>query len=114
VQNTATQQRVAQQTTSSLLMPNSQGRTHTPHRRAVTPPIPHAMVRRSASQKYNLSQDMIAETVDQDNHCFYLPTSPSTKTKKKVINNEQIIIMPEMANAEYVLKQANHSNTRNS
>jgi hypothetical protein len=25
--------------------------------------------------------------------------SPSTKTQKKVINNEQIIIMPEMANA---------------
>jgi hypothetical protein len=25
--------------------------------------------------------------------------SPSTKTQKKVINNEQIIIIPEMANA---------------
>jgi hypothetical protein len=57
------------------------------------------MVRRSASQKYNLSQDMIAETINQANHCFSFPTSPSTKTQKKVINNEQIIIMPEMANA---------------
>jgi hypothetical protein len=56
------------------------------------------MVRRSASQKYNLSQDMIAETVHQANHCFSFPTSPSTKTQKKVINNEQIITMPEMSN----------------
>jgi hypothetical protein len=99
VQNTATPQRVAQQTTSSLLTPNSHRRPHTPHRRAVTPPTQHAMVRRSASQKYNLSQDMIAETVHQANHCLSFPTSPGTKTQKKVINNEQIIIMPEMANA---------------
>jgi hypothetical protein len=99
VQNTATPQRVAQQTTSSLLTPNSHRIPHTPHRRAVTPPTPHAMVRRSASQKYNLSQDMIAETVHQANHCFSFPMSPRTKTQKKVINNEQIIIMPEMANA---------------
>jgi hypothetical protein len=41
---------------------------------------------------------MIAETINQANHCFSFPTSPSTKTQKKVINNEQIIIMPEMAN----------------
>jgi hypothetical protein len=99
VQNTATPQRVVQQTTSSLLTPNSHRRPHTPHRRAVTPPTPHAMVRRSATQKYNLSQEMISETVHQDTHCFSFPTSPSTKTQKKVINNEQIIIMPEMANA---------------
>jgi hypothetical protein len=45
VQNTATQHRVAQQTTSSLLTPNSHRRPHTPHRRAVTPPTPHVMVR---------------------------------------------------------------------
>jgi hypothetical protein len=42
---------------------------------------------------------MIAETSNQANHCFSFPTSPSTKTQKKFINNEQIIIMPEMANA---------------
>jgi hypothetical protein len=42
---------------------------------------------------------MIAETVHQANHCFSFSTSPITKTQKKVINNEQIIIMPEMANA---------------
>jgi hypothetical protein len=56
VQNTATQQRVAQQTTSSHLTPNSHRRTHTPHRRAVIPPTPHVMVRRSTSQKKNLKQ----------------------------------------------------------
>jgi hypothetical protein len=41
VQNTARQHRVAQQTTSSHLTPNSHRRPHTPHRRAVTPPTPH-------------------------------------------------------------------------
>jgi hypothetical protein len=95
VQNTATQQRVAQQTTSSHLTPNSHRRTHTPHRRVVTPPTPHVMVRRGASQKYNLSQDMIAETINQSNHCFSFPTTTGNKTKKEVINNEQIIIMPK-------------------
>jgi hypothetical protein len=99
VKNTTPQQRVSQQTTSSLLMPNSHRRPHTPHRRAVTPPSPHVMVRRSTSQKYNLSQDMIAETINQANRCFSFPTNPSTKTQKKVINNEQTIVMPEMANA---------------
>jgi hypothetical protein len=83
MQNTATQQRVAQQTTSSRLTPNSHRRPHTPHRRATTPPTPHVMVRRSASQKYILSQDMIAETINQANHYFSLPTTPSNKTKKR-------------------------------
>jgi hypothetical protein len=50
VQNTATQERVPQKTTSSHLTPNSHRRQHTPHRRAVTPPTPNVMVRRSASQ----------------------------------------------------------------
>jgi hypothetical protein len=57
------------------------------------------MVRRSASQKYNLSQDMIAETISQANHCFYFPTTPGNKNQEKVNHNNQIIIMPEMANA---------------
>jgi hypothetical protein len=94
VQNTATPQRVEHQTTSSLLTQNSQRRTHNTHRREVTPPTPHAMVRRSAGQKHNLSQDMIAETVHQANHCLSFPPSPRTKNQKNVINNEQIIIMP--------------------
>jgi hypothetical protein len=99
VQNTATQQRVSQQTTSSHLTPNYHRRQHTPHRRAVTPPTPHVMVRRSASQKCNLSQDMIAETINQANHCFSIPTTPRNKTQLKVNRNNQIIVMPEMANA---------------
>jgi hypothetical protein len=99
VQNTATQQRVPQQTTSSHLTQNLHRRQHTPHRRAVTPPTPHGMVRRSASQKYNLSQDMIAETINQANHCFSIPRTPGPKTTEKVNRNNQVIIMPEMANA---------------
>jgi hypothetical protein len=97
VQNTATQQRVTQQTTLSHLTPNSHRRTHTPHRIAVTPPTPHVMVRRSTSQKKKLSQDMIAETINQANHFFSFPTTP--KLTKKIIHNEQIILVPEMANA---------------
>jgi hypothetical protein len=42
---------------------------------------------------------MLAETINQANYYFSFPTTPGNKTKKKVINNEQIIIMPEMANA---------------
>jgi hypothetical protein len=90
---------VVQQTTTAILTPNSHRRTHTTPIRAVTPPTPHAMVRRSVGQKYNFSQDMIAETVHQANHCFSFPTSPRAKTNKKAIKNEQFIIMPEMANA---------------
>jgi hypothetical protein len=42
---------------------------------------------------------MIAETIDQANHCFSIPTTPGKKTQEKVNRNNQIIIMPEMANA---------------
>jgi hypothetical protein len=97
VQDTATQQRVTQQITASHLTPNSHRRTHTSHRRAVTPPTPHVIVRRSTSQKTNLSQDMIAGTIEQANHCFSFPTTP--KLTKRSIHNDQIILMPEMANA---------------
>jgi hypothetical protein len=41
------------QTTTAILMPNSHRRTHTTPRRAVPPPTPHAMVRRSAAQQHN-------------------------------------------------------------
>jgi hypothetical protein len=57
------------------------------------------MVRRSAGQKYNLSQDMMAETINQANHCFSLPTTPGPKNTERVNGNNQVIIMPEMANA---------------
>jgi hypothetical protein len=99
VQNTPPQQGVAQQATSSHLTPNSHRRQHTPHRRAATPPTPHVMERRSAGQKYNLSQDMMAETINQANHCFSLPATPVPKNTEKVNGNNQVIIMPEMANA---------------
>jgi hypothetical protein len=99
VKNAATPQRVAQQTTTEILTPNSHRRTHNTPRRAVTPPTPHTMVSRSAVQQHNVSQDMIAETVHQANHCFSFPTSPRAKTNEKAIKNEQVSIMPEMANA---------------
>jgi hypothetical protein len=75
------QQRPTQQTISSHLTPNSHRRQHTPHRRAVTPPTPHVMVRGSAGQKYNLSQDMIAETINQANHCFSISKFQNPKTQ---------------------------------
>jgi hypothetical protein len=99
VENTTAQQRKTHQTISSHLTPNSHRRQHTPHRRAVTPPTPHVMVRRSAGQQYNLSQDMIAETIDQANHCFSISTNPGPKTTLKISGNNQVILLPEMANA---------------
>jgi hypothetical protein len=114
VENTAAQQRPTQQTTSSNLTPNSHRRQHTPHRRAVTPPTPHVMVRRSAGQKYNFSQYMIAETINQANHCFSISTNTGPKNTVKVNGNTQVILLPEMANAVICPEQANHSNTRNS
>jgi hypothetical protein len=57
------------------------------------------MVRRSASQKYNLSQDMIAETINQANHFFSIPTTPGPKHTEIVNGHNHFIIMPEMANA---------------
>jgi hypothetical protein len=93
------QQRPTQKTISSHLTPNYHRRQHTPHRRAVTPPTPHVMVRRSAGQQYNLSQDMISETINQANHCLSISTDPKPKNTIKVNGNHQIILLPEMANA---------------
>jgi hypothetical protein len=99
VENTTAQQRPTQRTISSHLTPISHRRQHTPHRRAVTPPIPHVMVRRSAGQQHNLSQYMIAETINQANHCFTIPTNPGPKNTVKVNGNNLVILLPEMANA---------------
>jgi hypothetical protein len=99
VANTTAQQRPTQPTTSSLLTTNSHRRQHTPSRRAITPPTPHVVVRRSAGQQYNLSQDMIAETINQANHCFSISTNPEPKNSTKLSGNNQVIILPEMANA---------------
>jgi hypothetical protein len=75
VANTTTQQMSPQTNISSHLTPHSHSRQRTPARRAVTPPTSHIMVRRSAGQHHNLSQDMIAETISQANHCFSISTN---------------------------------------
>jgi hypothetical protein len=57
------------------------------------------MVRRSAGT-LNLSQDVLEETVQQGIRVFSLPIRPSdTHVVLKPTKIEQIIIMPEMANA---------------
>jgi hypothetical protein len=99
VENTTAQQRPTQQTISSHLTPNSHRRQHTPHRRAVTPPTPHVMVRRSAGQQYHLSQDMIAETINQANHCFSISTNPGLKNTVKFSSNNKVVLLLEKANA---------------
>jgi hypothetical protein len=57
------------------------------------------MVRRSAGQQYNLYQDMISKTINQANHCFSTSTNPKSKILTKLSVNNQVIILPEMANA---------------
>jgi hypothetical protein len=76
--------------------PNSHRRQHTPRRRVVTPQTPHGMVRRSAKQQH-LSQDMMAETLAQANHCFSI--SASTKINHPATPNIENVILSEMANA---------------
>jgi hypothetical protein len=56
------------------------------------------MVRRSASPQ-NLPDNMLAETVQQANHVFSLPTGLTIKTANNAIKNEHVIIIPEMATA---------------
>jgi hypothetical protein len=57
---------------------------------------PHGMVRRSTRQQ-NLSQDMMAETLAQANHCFSI--AANTKFNHQSNKKTDIIILPEMANA---------------
>jgi hypothetical protein len=83
---------------SSQSTPNSHCRQKTPARRIVTPQTPHVMVRRSARQQ-NLSQDMMAETINQEKHCFAISAQPKTQYTKKTSDNTEIILFPEMANA---------------
>jgi hypothetical protein len=75
--------------------PNSHRRQRTPHRRTVTPKTPHGMVRRSSRQQ-NLSQDMMAETLSQANHCFSI--SVSTTINHPATPKIESVILPEMAN----------------
>jgi hypothetical protein len=89
-------------TTSSHLTSNYHRRQKTPARRALTPPTPptpHVMVRRSAGQQHNLSQDMIAETISQANHCFSIIENQKLNNATKLSGTNKIIILPEMENA---------------
>jgi hypothetical protein len=54
------------------------------------------MVRRSAGQQ-NLSQDMMAETLAQANHCFSLATNYTCCRSSNPTSH--ITLSPEMANA---------------
>jgi hypothetical protein len=56
------------------------------------------MIRRSVIQQ-NLSNDMLAETVQHANHVFSLPTGPEIRSPASKTKNTPVIIMPEMANA---------------
>jgi hypothetical protein len=93
--------------------PNSHRQQKTPARRAVTPQTPHIMVRRRARQQYNLSQDMMAEAISQENHCLSILTHPTNQNPKISISSMEVIILPEMANAVICPEKANHSNTTN-
>jgi hypothetical protein len=99
VANTTAQQIPPHPTTSSHATQNSHRRQQTPARRAVTPTLPHAMVRCSAGQQHSLSQDMIAETISQANHCFSISTNQEPKNSTNLSGNNKVIILPEMANA---------------
>jgi hypothetical protein len=99
VANTTAQQIPPHPITSSHSTPNSHRRQQTPARRVVTPPTPHVMVQCSGGQQYNLSQDMIAETVSHANHCFSISTNQEPKNSTNLSGNNQVIILPEMANA---------------
>jgi hypothetical protein len=96
VTGTETEQISLQPISPSQSTPNSHRSQKTPVRRIVTPQTPHGMVRRSARQ-HNLSQDMLAETINQANHCFSI--SAQTKYTHQPSANNDVIILPEMANA---------------
>jgi hypothetical protein len=96
VAGTDTDQISLQPISLSQSTPNSHRSKKTPVRRIVTPQTPQVMVRRSA-RRQNLSQDMMAETINQANHCFAI--SAQTKYNQKLSANTDIIILPEMANA---------------
>jgi hypothetical protein len=99
VANTTAKQMSPQPKTSSHSTLNSHRRQKTPAGRAVTPQTPHVMVRLSAGQQHNVSKDMIAETISQENHCFSISTNPEPKHSTILSGNNKVIILPEMANA---------------
>jgi hypothetical protein len=42
---------------------------------------------------------MMAETINQANHCFAISAQPKTQYNHKPSDNTWVILMPEMANA---------------
>jgi hypothetical protein len=56
------------------------------------------MVRRSATQQYNLSHDLMAEALNKANHCFTISPHVRKQKPKVSIANDIVIIMPEMEN----------------
>jgi hypothetical protein len=88
--------RVVVPTASNKMIPNSHRRLQTTPHRFVTP---HHITMRSVGP-LNLSQDMLDETVQQENHIFSFPLVPSdTPVIVQPTKNKQMIIMPEMSNA---------------
>jgi hypothetical protein len=67
VSHEATPTRVVQPTVTHITTPNSYQRLSPTPCRSVTPTTPHYMIRRSAHHQ-KLSNDMLAETVQQANH----------------------------------------------
>jgi hypothetical protein len=95
VPGTETEQISLQPISPSHSTPNSHRRQTTPVRRIVTPQTPHVMVRPSA-RPHNLSQDLLAETINQAHHCLTI----SAQTKyTKTSDNTEVIILPKMENA---------------
>jgi hypothetical protein len=52
------------------------------------------MVRHSAQQRCNLSQDMMAEEISQANHCFTISAHPKNPNPKINISDKEVIMLP--------------------
>jgi hypothetical protein len=42
---------------------------------------------------------MMAETINQANHCFTISAQPKTQYSKRPSDNTEVVLLPEMANA---------------
>jgi hypothetical protein len=91
-QQSASSPRVVVPTEPNKTTPNYHRILQTIPNRFVTTTTPHNVVRRSAGP-YNLSQDMLAETVQQANHIFSLPIGPSATPVLLAPANKQVIII---------------------
>jgi hypothetical protein len=113
VPTTTTHQKSPQHKITTHSTPNSHRRQKTPAIRAVTPQTPHVMVRRSAGQQYNLSQDMMAETISQANHCFTTSKHLTHQKPKLAAAATRSSLCQKWQMQSFALKQANPSNTTN-